>query len=153
MIAVEPLSAAAFAPFGSVIEANPVAAREINGGFATRFHALARVRSDADVILSIFRGRVRPLEIGMVERHPLGTQAFMPLNGWDWLVVVAERPEVGALRAFRCRGDQGVQYGLGVWHHPLLVLGEAQDFLVVDRDGVGANLEEVIFDTAFSLAL
>ena len=63
----------------------------------------------------------------------------------DWLVVVATKPEVAALRGFFCRGDQGVQYGTGVWHHPLLVLGEPQDFLVVDRDGVGVNLEEVEF--------
>ena len=103
--------------------------------------------------MSIFRGRVRPLEVAMVERHPLGTQAFMPLNGRDWLVVVAMKPEVGSLRAFLCRGDQGVQYGTGVWHHPLLVLGEPQDFLVVDREGVGANLEEVEFGENVGIAL
>ncbi len=151
MIYAEPLTVAGFAPFGSVIEADPAVARQINGGFTTRFHGLARVESDAEVILSIFRGRVRPLKVAMVERHPLGTQAFMPLNGRDWLVVVAERPETSALRAFRCRGDQGVQYGVGVWHHPLLILGEPQDFLVVDRDGVGANLEEVFFPVAVEI--
>ncbi len=151
MIVAEPLTAAAFAPFGRVIEADPATAREINGGFSTRFHALAQVESDADVVLSIFRGRVRPLSVAMVERHPLGTQAFVPLQGKDWLVVVAEKPEAAALRAFFCRGDQGVQYGVGVWHHPLLVLGEPQDFLVVDRQGEGANLEEVFFAEAVSL--
>lgn len=151
MIKVEPLTCAAFAPFGAVIEADPAVAREINGGFTTRFHALAKADSDADVILSIFRGRSRPLEISMVERHPLGTQAFMPLNGRDWLVVVADKPEIAALRAFHARGDQGVQYGRGVWHHPLLVLGQAQDFLVVDRDGQGANLEEVVLERAVAV--
>jgi ureidoglycolate lyase len=145
VIRAEPLTADAFAPFGRVITADPATAREINGGFTTRFHALAEVETDAAAILSIFRGRVRPLEVAMLERHPLGSQAFVPLGGRDWLVVVAETPEAGALRAFRARGDAGVQYGRGVWHHPLLVLGEAQDFLVVDRDGPGGNLEEVFF--------
>ncbi len=145
MIVAEPLTVDAFAPFGQVIEADPATAREINQGFTTRFHALACVVSDAGVMLSIFRGRPRPLEIAMLERHPFGSQAFMPLGSRDWLVVVAERPDPSALRAFRARGDQGVQYASGVWHHPLLVLGAPQDFLVVDRDGPGPNLEEVAF--------
>ncbi len=81
----------------------------------------------------------------MLERHPLGTQAFYPLSLYDWLVVVAEgeRPGAGDLRLFRARGDQGVQYARGVWHHPLLILTEQQDFLVVDRRGPGENLEEI----------
>lgn len=145
MIRAEPLTAEAFAPFGQVIEADPARAVEINAGFTTRFHALARVESDAGVILSIFRGRVRPLEIAMLERHPLGSQAFMPLGGRDWLVVVAGHPAPEALRAFRAGGDQGVNYAAGVWHHPLLVLDGPQDFLVVDREGPGENLEEVFF--------
>jgi len=70
----------------------------------------------------------------------------MPLNGQDWLAVVSETPDAAGLRVFHCRGDQGVQYHAGVWHHPLLVLGTAQDFLVVDRVGEGPNLEEVFFD-------
>lgn len=141
----EPLTARAFAPFGRVIEADPATAREINQGYATRFHALAEVETDAAVILSIFRGRPRPPVIAMLERHPLGGQAFVPLGGRDWLVVVAERPEPGLLRAFRARGDQGVLYARGTWHHPLLVLGAPQDFLVADREGPGPNLEEVGF--------
>jgi ureidoglycolate lyase len=145
VIRAAPLTQAAFAPFGRVIEADPATAREINQGYATRFHALATAESDAAVILSIFRGRPRPLSVAMLERHPLGSQAFIPLGQADWLVVVAERPDPGALRAFRARGDQGVQYGRGVWHHPLLVLGAPQDFLVVDREGPGANLEEAAF--------
>ncbi|MDQ7079699.1 MAG: ureidoglycolate lyase [Paracoccaceae bacterium] len=142
----EPLSPDAFAPFGEVIEADPATAIEINDGFTTRFHALARATSDADVILSIFRGRPRPLRVMMLECHPLGSQAFMPLGGRDWLAVVAARPEPAACRAFLCRGDQGVNYRAGTWHHPLLVLGDAQDFLVVDRAGPGDNLQEVFFD-------
>lgn len=142
----EPLSAEGFAPFGEVIAADPARAVEINDGFTTRFHALARAKSDADVILSIFRGRERPLQVAMLERHPKGSQAFMPLGARRWLTVVAERPEPGACRAFLCGGDQGVNLKPGCWHHPLLVLGDAQDFLVVDRDGPGDNLEEVFFE-------
>ena len=147
----EPLRATAFAPFGEVIEADPATAVEINDGHTTRFHALARATSDADVILSIFRGRPRPLRLSMLERHPLGSQAFMPLGGRDWLAVVATRPEPDACRAFLCRGDQGVNYHAGVWHHPLLVLGQAQDFLVVDRAGKGENLQERFFDQPLSI--
>ncbi len=153
MLKAEPLNAAAFAPFGEVITADPASAVEINDGFTTRFHALAHVQSDADVILSIMRGRVRPLRVAMLERHPLGSQSFMPLAGRAWLAVVAVRPEPKACRAFLCRGDQGVNYHAGVWHHPLLVLDSEQDFLVVDRLGQGANLEERAFQTACDISI
>jgi Ureidoglycolate hydrolase len=144
-----PLTAEAFAPFGRVIEADPSTMRAINGGATLRFHALARAETDAAgaVILSLFRSLPRPpgpVALRMLERHPDGSQAFMPLGGdEDWLVVAAERPEPGALRAFRARADQGVQFARGVWHHPLLTLGHGRDFMVVDREGPGANLEEV----------
>lgn len=143
----EPLTAAAFAPFGRVIEADPATARSINAGTTTRFHALATADPGPDgvAVISIFRGlpRARPIALALLERHPLGSQAFVPMQPHPWLVVVAERPEPGALRAFLARGDQGVQYARGVWHHPLLVLATSQDFVVVDREGPGANLEEV----------
>jgi len=145
ILQAEPLTPDAFAPFGEVLAVDPAKAVEINAGFTTRYHSLATVESDADVILSIFRGRVRPLEAAMLERHPLGSQAFMPLSARPWLAVVAGRPDAKACRAFLCRGDQGVNYRSGVWHHPLLVLDREQDFLVVDRAGPGENLEEHFF--------
>ena len=148
-----PLSAAAFADFGDVIATDvvqdPTRKFDINDGFTTRHNALAKVTTDADAILSIFQGRLRPLRIAMLECHPVGSQAFMPLGGMPWLVVVADRPDLAACRVFLCRGDQGVNYHAGIWHHPLLVLDQPQDFLVVDRQGSGANLQEVFFeDTA-----
>jgi len=149
----EPLTATAFAPFGQLIEADPVTSIEINSGFTTRFHALAEVETDDMAIVSIFRGRPRPLMVAMLERHPLGSQAFMPLAGRDWLAVVAEQPHPEACHLFRCRGDQGLQYGANIWHHPLLVLDTAQDFLVVDRQGYGDNLEEVFFNTPVVISL
>ncbi|NOX41565.1 MAG: ureidoglycolate lyase [Alphaproteobacteria bacterium] len=148
----EPLSQAAFAPYGSIIEADPAMAFEINDGFTTRFHALAEAQSDAQVILSIFRGRPRPLRVAMLERHPHGSQAFMPLSARPWLAVVASEPTPRACRLFMVNGGQGLQYRRGVWHHPLLVLDEAQDFLVVDRKGPGENLDEVFFPEPMSLS-
>ena len=146
-LAPEPLTAKAFTPFGTVIETAGAESFPINDGTTTRFHALARADpgSDGAAIVSIFRARRRPqpVAIRMLERHPLGSQAFFPLSLHDWLVVVAAggRPGAGDLRLFRARGDQGVQYARGVWHHPLLILTEQQDFLVVDRRGPGENLE------------
>jgi len=148
-LAPEPLTAETFAPFGTVIETAGAESFPINDATTTRFHALATADPgpDGEAILSIFRATrwPQPVLIRMLERHPLGTQAFYPLSPTDWLVVVAagERPEADDLRLFRARGDQGVQYARGVWHHPLLVLAERQDFLVVDRQGPGENLQEI----------
>lgn len=118
----EPLTREAFAPFGKVLQVEGAAHFPINGGMTDRVHALAEAETDPEgkAILSIFRSRrwPDPIRIEMLERHPLGSQAFMPLSAHDWLVVVAEQPEAEALRCYRARGDQGVQYATGVWHHP-----------------------------------
>lgn len=157
----EPLTAAAFAPFGSVIEADPGAAIPINGGATFRHDARATLDPvhGGKPILSIFDGGPFPgagpdrLTLHMLERHPDTAQAFMPLDAQPWAVVVAPRPEPGALRVFRARGDQGVLYHAGVWHHPLLVLTGRQRFLVVDRENMPGTLEEVFFDAPVSVAL
>ena len=148
-LVIEPLTAGAFEPFGTVIETADADSYPINDGTTTRLHALAAADAgpDGEAIVSIFRATrwPQPVTIRMMERHPLGAQAFFPLSPEDWLVVVAggERPGADDLLLFRARGDQGVQYARGVWHHPLLVLAEQQDFLVVDRLGPGKNLEEI----------
>lgn len=147
---IESLTREAFAPFGDVMEASDAARHfPINGGTTERYHDLADIQLDAQgrAIVSIFRGQPRalPFTITMLERHPLGSQAFMPLNGRPYLVAVAPRGDTfGAndVRVFLARGDQGVNYAAGVWHHPLLVLGEVSDFLIVDRAGPGANCDE-----------
>lgn len=149
-----PLTADAFAPFGDVIQTEGAQHFSINGGNTERFHDLARIEpgQEGRAIVSIFRGQARsyPFPIAMVERHPLGSQAFMPLNGRPYLVVVAESLAdgggPGALHAFVARGDQGVNYAPGVWHHPLLAVGEVSDFLVIDRQGSGHNCDEVPLD-------
>lgn len=149
---VEPLTPAAFAPFGRVIRPDPATAVTINDGFTTRFHALAEVETDgAPVILSLFRGRPRPPTVAMLERHPLGAQAFVPLGRRAWLTVVAEAPEA-PLRAFLCGPEEGVLIGRGVWHHPLLTLA-AQDFLVADRVRPEENLETARLPAPHRIAL
>lgn len=146
ILAIEPLTRANFAPFGDVIEMEGAQHYPINQGFAERFHDLARIDTsthDGETIISLFRGRPRPtpIEIGFVERHPLGSQGFYPLQERDWLIVVAE-PDLQTLRAFRASGRQGINYARNIWHYPLLVLGQESDFLIIDRKGAGNNLEE-----------
>lgn len=144
----EPLTADAFAPFGDVIEASAGAeAIAINYGWTTRFNALADVAvGDGHAILSIFRSKpLTPPVLKVFERHPLGSQAFMPLNGRPFLVAVAPPGDFdpAAVRVFRAEADQGVNYAKGTWHHFLLALDAESDFLVVDREGPGDNLDEV----------
>ena len=146
---VRPLTKVAFAPFGDVIETEGAEMRLINGGTTERYHDLANVDvtgEDARVLVSIFRGKpfAPSVDITMLERHPLGSQAFMPLQNRPFLVVVAEDDggKPGMPVVFRCKGNQGVNYARNAWHHPLISLEETSDFLVVDRGGEGNNLEE-----------
>jgi ureidoglycolate lyase len=156
MLSIEPLTKEAFAPFGSVIETDPAALRFINGGNTERYHALARVDvagEGAGVIINIFRGQPRgfPYAVTMMERHPLGSQSFSPLEDRPWLVVVAadEGGQPGRPRVFLASGRQGVNYGRNVWHHPLMSVGAVSDFVVVDREGPGNNLEEFFYEEPF----
>jgi ureidoglycolate lyase len=148
-ITIEPLSKAAFAPFGQVIELEGAHHFPINSGMTERFHDLATVELGGETprpLISIFRGRpyALPLSLPLVERHPLGSQAFYPLSSHPFLVIVAE-DEAGTpvrLRAFRPAPGQGVNIAMNVWHGVLTPLEVESDFLVVDRGGPGNNLEE-----------
>lgn len=146
----EPLTAEAFALFGSVIEASDAAVKlEINQGHAVRYDRLAEVDvadSGGSGAISLFRAQ--PLEepvLKVFERHPLGSQSFIPLGGRPYLVAVAPAGDFDAagVRVFQAEGNQGVHYHKGTWHHFLLVLDADSDFLVVDRAGPGDNCEEV----------
>ncbi len=155
-LTIQPLTKEAFAPFGSVIEADPASMRYINGGTTERYNALAvaeAVGDDAKVIINIFRGSPRsfPYAVNMMERHPFGSQSFSPIDDRPWLVVVAqdEDGKPGRPQVFRAGGRQGVNYGRNVWHHPLMTVGAVSDFLVVDRMGGGNNVIEHFFDTPF----
>lgn len=152
-----PLTRSAFAPYGEVIEADPSTMRLINNGTTERYHGLAApVGVGNRLIFNIFRGQPRqfPYSVGMMERHPYGSQSFVPLSGRPFLVGVSEdeggRP--GRPQIFLTRGDQGVNYFANTWHHPLMALGEISDFLVVDRDNTGSNLEEFTFNTPYLIA-
>jgi ureidoglycolate lyase len=159
LLDILPLTKSAFAPFGDVIEADPETMRFINNGTTERFHALAAAEAageGARVIINLFRGQPRtfPYDVGMMERHPLGSQSFSPISGRPFLVVVSQDTggQPGRPQVFLARGDQGVNYRRNVWHHPLIALGAVSDFLVVDRDGAGNNLEEYVFETPFLIS-
>ena len=106
-------------------------------------------------IISVFRGDPRPIPfpVRIMERHPLASQAFVPLSARPYLVVVA-KPDIkdgksitaDDLQVFLAAPGQGVNYARNVWHHPLIALDEQSDFLIVDRGGAGDNLVEVTFD-------
>jgi len=155
-IVIEPLTRQAFAPFGQVIETDGATHFSINGGMTERYHDLARIElagAGARPLLSIFRGRPYelPLRLTMVERHPLGSQAFYPLSGRPFLAIVApdEDGVPGTPRAFRAGPGQGINLAMNCWHGVLTPLAAVSDFLVVDRGGVGNNLEEHHFDEPF----
>jgi ureidoglycolate lyase len=90
----------------------------------------------------------------MMERHPFGSQSFMPLSGRPFLVGVSQDKDgkPGKPKIFLARADQGVNYFANTWHHPLMALGAVSDFLVVDRDNTAANLEEFFFEAPYSIA-
>lgn len=148
-LAIEPLTRAAFAPFGDVIETAGAKQIPINLGTTVRFHDLARIDvadEGGRPLVNLFRGQPRtlPFEVTMLERHPLGSQAFIPLTDRPYIVVVAPAGALdpSKIRAFVTSGWQGVNYAKGVWHHPLIALGGVSDFIVVDRGGDGGNLDE-----------
>lgn len=148
----EPLTRDAFAPFGQVIERDGAHHYPINSGACERYHDLARVELGgvhARPLISLMRSRhfTLPLELRLVERHPLGSQAFYPLSQHPFLVVVApdESGTPGTPRAFLTAPGQGVNIAMNTWHGVLTPLEADADFLCVDRGGEGNNLEEHIF--------
>jgi ureidoglycolate lyase len=150
----EPLTPEAFAPFGEVIAAGAGERLMINEGTTERFNDLAEIDVTAEggrPIVNIFRAQPRalPLPIHMVERHPLGSQTFVPLGPAPFLVLVAPPGKTvtpADLRAFRTAPGQGVNYRRGTWHHPLIALDQVSEFLVIDRGGPGENCDEVRFE-------
>ncbi|MEL7045681.1 MAG: ureidoglycolate lyase [Pseudomonadota bacterium] len=144
------LTAKAFAPFGDVIDGATACERyAINEGRTQRHHDLGRVDCDIDdgsAALSLFRAT--PIEadfhLRFMERHPLGSQAFINTSGCRYAVVVAPRGEFDetAIEAFIAEGNQSLNYHRGTWHHYLLALDTPAEFVIVDRVGPGDNCEE-----------
>jgi ureidoglycolate lyase len=147
----QPLTRERFAPYGDVIEAN-AAKTVMNAARFDRFDGLCDVDVDGEVAVSIARCRsatALPYRIDFVERHPLGSQAFVPLGRAKMIVVVAPPGEGVAasdLRAFESNGRQGVNYRRGTWHMPLIAFEAGQEFLVIDRAPGTANCDEHFLD-------
>lgn len=155
-IMVEPLTADAFRPFGEVLAAEGAPDRRINQGRCGRYHDRAALDfSDGRAGISLFKAELRslPHTLDMVERHPDGSQAFLPMSADPFLVIVApdEGGAPGRPRAFLTDGAQGVNYRRGTWHGVLTPLTGPGLFAVVDRIGAGANLEEHWFETPWTV--
>ena len=149
-ITPQPLSRDAFAAFGDVIETSGRSYIEINQGNTKSFELPAMLDTrdqDGFPRLSIYRSQPvsMPFQVQQLERHPLGSQAFMPLSGMPFLVVVAPPGDellTESVQAFITDGQQGINYHKGVWHHYQLSLKQVCDYLVIDRGGAGDNCEE-----------
>jgi ureidoglycolate lyase len=142
-IRTEPLMAPAFAPFGDVLEAAGDH-RLINQGQCLRFHDLARLEfTDAGPGLSVFSAEPcsLPYTLTLIERHPAGSQAFIPMTQHPFLVIVSDGPDARP-RAFLTNGAQGINLHRGTWHGVLTPLHPPGLFAVIDRIGPGPNLEE-----------
>ena len=150
-----PLTAERFAPYGDVIETSAANHEAMNSARFERFQDLARVETDDDgrPAISIARCRTAttfPYSVDMLERHPKGSQAFVPMSGFRFVVVVAppgELADADAIEAFITNGHQGINYHTGTWHMPMVALEAGQEFLIVDRAGPGANCEESVLET------
>jgi ureidoglycolate lyase len=147
---IQKLTRDAFAAFGDVITKEGAHHYPINDGTTERFHDLAQIDvadGHGKPLVSLMQGQPRqlPLKVTTMERHPLGSQAFIPLSKNPYLVLVAPRGEfkLHELTAFLTQAGQGVNYAKGVWHHALLALYEVSEFIVIDRGGAGSNCEEV----------
>lgn len=152
-IPTEPLTAAAFAPFGDVLEASGDF-RLINDGLCKRHHDRARIDTGADARtgISIFNAEPRalPYRFDLIERHPVGSQAFLPMTQHPFLVIVASGPDATP-RAFLTNGAQGINLHRGTWHGVLAPLHSPGLFAVVDRIGNTANLEEFRYATPWTV--
>ena len=136
-----------FSKYGNLISSDDIKPININAGYAKRFDNLADVNTSKDggkTIVSIFSSLKRsfPITIDMMEKHPLGSQAFIPMKETTFLCFVAppsNYPEIDKIESFIIPPKKGINYKPGVWHFPLIST-EDTDFLVIDRKGSGENL-------------
>tara|TARA_B110000438_G_scaffold251439_1_gene255884 strand:- start:326 stop:820 length:495 start_codon:yes stop_codon:yes gene_type:complete len=149
-----------FSQFGDVISSNEITPIDINSGYAKRFDDLANVntlQNDGKTVISIFSALKRsfPMKIDMMEKHPLGSQAFMPMKETTFLCFVAPQgitPNINKIQSFVVPPKIGINYKPDIWHFPLIST-EDTDFLVIDRKGKDENLiihnfdkEEIILE-------
>ena len=155
------LTAESFAAYGDVISVSESAEHfAINDGHTMRYHNLADVDvadQQGKTIVNIFRSTplAFPLPVEMMERHPLGSQAFIPMGNQPYVVVVAPKCELDTskIEVFQATSDQGVNYHKGTWHHFCLALNEESDFLVIDRGGKGDNCDVEKLDGSIIITL
>ena len=157
-IPIEKLDSNVFYRFGNIIEKkNASELRSINQGTTTRYHNISELdleSKNGNSGISIFSGIPRdlPIEIKIMEKHPIASQSFLPIQDYDWLIIVSEEknelPDLNTLRCFQVNGDTGITYNKNIWHHPLLVK-KKQDFWVIDRindkEDTSINFEEYHF--------
>ena len=141
------ISRSNFSSYGDLISTDDINPMNINEGYAKRFDNLANLDTSKDsgkTIVSIFSAlkRTFPMKIHMMEKHPLGTQAFIPMKETTFLAFVApsgESPEIDKIQSFVIPPKRGINYKPGIWHFPLIST-ENINFLVIDRKGSGDNL-------------
>jgi ureidoglycolate lyase len=155
-IKAQPLTAEAFAPYGDVLDASGAPDKIINMGKCGRFHDRAQLDfADGTAGISIFKGETEtlPLTLALVERHPEGSQAFIPMSADPFLVVVAtdDNGTPTDPRAFITAPGQGINFHRGTWHGVLTPLAEPGLFAVIDRIGGGSNLQEHRFEQVYSI--
>ena len=142
-----------FTELGDLISSESINPIDINAGYAKRFDNLANINTSKDggkTIVSIFSALKRnfPMKIDMMEKHPLGSQAFIPMKETTFLCFVAplgESPEIDKIQSFIIPPKTGINYKPGIWHFPLIST-EDTDFLVIDRKGNGENIVIHKFD-------
>lgn len=155
-IRIEPISAEAFAPFGDLLDCGGDPDKWINQGKCGRYHDRATLDfDDGRAGISLFKAELRelPLTLDMVERHPLGSQAFIPMSHDAFLVIVAQETGTGPgnPRAFLTQPGQAINFHRGTWHGVLTPIAGSGLFAVVDRIGAGENLEEHWFETPYQV--
>ncbi|WP_316014922.1 ureidoglycolate lyase [Roseobacter sp. HKCCA0434] len=155
-ITLQPITADAFAPYGDLIDCAGDPDRIINQGLCGRYHDRARLDfADGRAGISLFRAepRILPMRLEMVERHPDGSQCFVPMSLDPFAVIVApdEGGSPGTPLAFRTAAGQSINFHRGTWHGVLTPLSAPGLFAVIDRIGDGANLQEHWFENPFSV--
>ncbi len=154
-INVEPLTTAAFAPFGDIVAVSGDPDRIINGGRCGRWHDLARLicAPGGRLGVSLFRSQAckLPMMLQAVERHQLGSQTFLPLQPLPWLAIVCpdDNGRPGPPRAFLATSKEGINYHPGTWHAVLTPLAEPALFAVIDRIAAEVDVEEHTFDEPY----
>jgi ureidoglycolate lyase len=154
-----PLDAAAFAPFGQLIDPAAREPESINDGSTARLADLARLDlrgPDRDPVLAIYVARARrfPLRIVELERHREAAQVFLPLGAQRFVVVVAgggEVPDWSRLHAFVTQPGQGVSLHRGCWHHGLVALGDGDRFAVVEGGNYRSDTQRECTSEAIEL--